>query len=164
MTVPEPAPRKREAVRALLISPDREILLMRTVMPTQGDRVGWITPGGGLEPGEDALAGLRRELREETGLSDPAIGPEVWTRRHSFRVHEQTWNQHGRFFLVGCERFEPSIEQMQEVERDYFQTYRWWPIDEIENSGELFAPGQIGRLLDGLLRDGPPKQPIDTGA
>jgi 8-oxo-dGTP diphosphatase len=28
----------------------------------------WSTPGGGLAAGEDALAGARRELEEETGL------------------------------------------------------------------------------------------------
>jgi len=161
--VPEPPPREREAVRALLISPEREILLMRTALPTLDDRTGWITPGGGIAPREDPLSGLRRELLEETGLGDPEIGPEVWTRRHSFRVRGQTWNQHERFFLVACERFEPSIDGMQERELEYFQTYRWWSIDGIENSGELFAPRRMGRLLRELLRDGPPPAPIDTG-
>lgn len=161
--MPEPTPLEREAVRALLISPEREILLMRTAMPTQDRRTGWITPGGGLEPREDPVAGLKRELLEETGLSDPAIGPVVWTRRHSFRVHGQTWNQHERFFWVGCERFEPSTDRMQALEREYFQTYRWWHIDDIEASGELFAPRRLGDLLGKLLRDGPPPEPVDTG-
>ncbi len=163
MTEADPAPRKREAVRALLISPNHEILLMRTVMPTQQKRVGWITPGGGLEPGEAALPGLRRELREETGLRNPKIGPEVWTRRLSFRIERQTWDQHERFFLVECERFEPVTDQLQAVERAYFRGYRWWPIDQIEPSGERFAPRRIGPLLGSLLRDGPPTEPIDAG-
>jgi 8-oxo-dGTP pyrophosphatase MutT (NUDIX family) len=30
---------------------------------------GWAPPSGSLEPGEDVLAGLLRELREETGLT-----------------------------------------------------------------------------------------------
>lgn len=33
-----------------------------------GGGEGWSFPGGGLDEGEDALASIRREIREETGL------------------------------------------------------------------------------------------------
>jgi len=37
----------------------------------------WKIPGGGLEEGEDLLAGLRREVREETGLDISAYPIEL---------------------------------------------------------------------------------------
>jgi ADP-ribose pyrophosphatase YjhB (NUDIX family) len=43
----------------------RLMLVRRAVEPEKGK---WDTPGGFLEEGEDPLAALRRELREETGL------------------------------------------------------------------------------------------------
>ena len=66
-----------------MLDPDDRILLVRFVNPETGEEF-WATPGGGLDPGEDFETGLRRELREETGLEDLEIGPVVWTRRHVF--------------------------------------------------------------------------------
>ena len=69
----------REAVRALLLDDDDHVLLVRFEFPTA---TVWGLPGGGLEPDEEHLAGLRRELREELGLIDVVIGPHVWSREH----------------------------------------------------------------------------------
>ena len=73
----------RNAVRALILTPDHEVRLIRVVTPDRADRF-WIAPGGGLEPGETNADGLRRELSEELGLTDFAAGPVVWRRHHTF--------------------------------------------------------------------------------
>lgn len=41
--------------------------------------------------------------------------------------------------------------------------HRWWPVEEIVASHEVFAPGRLGELLRSLLTDGPPSPPIDAG-
>jgi 8-oxo-dGTP diphosphatase len=40
----------------------------RVLLAQRADNGHWEPPGGGLEPGETIAAGLRREVREETGL------------------------------------------------------------------------------------------------
>jgi len=45
---------------------DREVLLLHQMTPPEPNC--WDLPGGSLEPAEDLISGLRREVREETGL------------------------------------------------------------------------------------------------
>lgn len=54
----------RVAAYAVVTDDQDRILLARW---TEGRRVAWTMPGGGLEEGEDPELAVRRELREETG-------------------------------------------------------------------------------------------------
>ena len=58
----------------------RVLLARRAVEPELGK---WDLPGGFLEEGEEPLAGLRRELREETGLDvEPLSFLGAWVDRY----------------------------------------------------------------------------------
>ncbi len=52
-----------DRVRALLITPDGDLLSIQRIRP--GYDPYWILPGGGVESGEDLETALARELREE---------------------------------------------------------------------------------------------------
>jgi ADP-ribose pyrophosphatase YjhB (NUDIX family) len=53
----------RDRVRALLVTPDHDLLAIKRIRPGQAPY--WVLPGGGVEVGEDLEAALARELREE---------------------------------------------------------------------------------------------------
>jgi 8-oxo-dGTP pyrophosphatase MutT (NUDIX family) len=58
-----------DAAAALLVLEDGQYLLqLRDDIPPIWYPGHWGLFGGGVDPGEDALAALRRELREELGL------------------------------------------------------------------------------------------------
>ncbi len=146
----------------MLLDPDDRILLVRFEFP---NATRWALPGGGLEPGESAEAALRRELAEEVGLSDPVIGPPVWTRLHIVAFVDGSYDgQHDLDHLVRTPHFEPvPALGWERLNTEYVFELRWWTIAEIAASDQHFVPTALGVHLANLLRDGPPREPVDVG-
>lgn len=158
--------RIRRAVRAVLVTPDHHVLLVRFEF---GDLTVWAFPGGGLEEGEDHLAALHRELIEEVGLHDPVVGAHVWNREHIVAFENGLWDgQRDRYYLVeATERFEPTPTlSWDELRAERMHELRWWHVDDIERHAAAdvrFAPRRLGPLVRQLITEGPPAAPIDTG-
>lgn len=139
------------------------MLLVRFEFP---DRQVWALPGGGIDPGEDHRTALRRELIEEVGLDRADIGPHVWTREHIIPFADGRWDgQRDTIHLVRTERFEPQPAlTWDELRAENLYEIRWWRLDEIEAERTLgFIPAALPSLLRGLVDDGPPRRPVDTG-
>jgi 8-oxo-dGTP pyrophosphatase MutT (NUDIX family) len=151
----------RHAARAVVLDHDDRILLVRWVDGDMGVDT-WLTPGGGIAEGEDAVAALRRELREETGLESYEPGPTIWTRRHSFPWYERTVDQSETFVLVRVPAFEPRPDPAA-LDAEGVRDIRWWSVEELEASDATFAPRNLASLLRDLLEDGPPPEPRDAG-
>ena len=166
MTDPAPALRIRQAVRALLVTPDEHILLVRFEFP---DATVWSLPGGGLDPGETDLEALHRELIEEVGLHDPVVGDHVWNREHIIAHLDGQWDgQRDRYYIVEThERFEPRPAlSWEQLRAERLHELRWWHLDDIESAttdGVWFSPRALGSLLRSLVTDGAPATPLDTG-
>jgi ADP-ribose pyrophosphatase YjhB (NUDIX family) len=152
----------RPAARVLLVDPTGRVLLLRFLSDETG-YAWWATPGGGLVDGESHEEAARREIFEETGLADCGLGPCVWVREHVFPWKGRRYRQQERFFLARVEAFEPRGDHCTTEEVELLQEHRWWTVDEIEASSDLFAPRRLGGLLRQLLAQGPPPAPVDVG-
>ena len=159
-------PTIRPASRVLLVDSEDRLLLMRFDPNKTGLGV-WITPGGGLEPGETFEQGAIRELWEETGLHilDEDLGPCVWLRAHRFYFDERLFEQQEHFFVCRVETFDLGDHlNHDEKEREEITEVRWWRIEEIEAaSDQRFGPRDLARLLRPVLRGEIPAEPVIVG-
>lgn len=155
---------RRKAVRAVIMTPDHRILLMKVQEPVTGLQI-WTTPGGGLEPGESDEEGLRREVAEETGSRDFRLGPPTWTRKHNFSWNGRSYRQREVYFLVRADYFVPVMDvEAAPGEASAFREFHWWTIGAIASSEERFAPGNLHCLLESIAEKGPPDTPFSVGA
>jgi 8-oxo-dGTP pyrophosphatase MutT (NUDIX family) len=150
---------ERDAIRAILLTPMHEVLLMRIHPPGGGEHF-WITPGGGLEPGESVESGLRRELREELGLDDFAVGPLLWRRQHTFTWGEKRIRQRERYHAVHVEPFAPRMSDA--LEAAVLDCFRWWPAAELALASERLTPLSLAQIVARYLTHGAPAEPLEV--
>jgi 8-oxo-dGTP diphosphatase len=157
--------RIRPSARAALVDPDDRVLLVRFEFPRG---TVWATPGGGQEPGEDDDTTLRRELHEELGLVDVAIGPHIWTRTHVIPFLDGMWDgQRENVYFVRTPAFEPQPAlTWDQLRAERVHELRWWTIAELEAARRekvWFAPRALPTLLADLVANGPPVTPLEVG-
>ena len=150
---------EREAIRAIILTPEKEVLLLRIHPPDSREWFWWITPGGGLESGESVEAGLKRELREELGLDDYQVGPLVWRRQHTFNWAGKRIRQSERYYVVHADRFEPRMSDPDEAK--VLDCFRWWPAAELANCSEALTPLSLADIVARYLVEGAPQGPLE---
>jgi 8-oxo-dGTP diphosphatase len=116
---------------ALCVENGRILLARRAHPPFEGF---WDIPGGFLEEGEDPLDGLRRELKEETGLDvEPERFLGIWMDRYGGdSTAEATLNLYWTARVVGG----------QPAPADDVAELRWFDRDEL--------PGREGLAFENV--------------
>ncbi len=158
--------RIRKSARLVLINERDEIFLFRheekaPVDPAKPElRRYWVTPGGGVDPGETWEAAALRELWEETGIDGVELGPWVWSREKDGMLFGKMTHSVERYYLVRVHGVIVSSANQLDYEREVYQQQRWWPLAEIEASEETFFPEGLAGLLAPLLAAEIPAGPI----
>jgi 8-oxo-dGTP diphosphatase len=111
--------------QAVIVQEGRVLLGRRRDDPSQGL---WDIPGGFLHEGEDAVAALRREVLEETGLE---IEPDAFLG---------TWNESYFERTVLCLTWLAHPVGGEEAAGDDLVELRWFEPDELPAAGELAFP------------------------
>jgi len=142
--------RLRRAGRVIVLDPEDRVLLFRyDDGPPNGRH--WCTPGGGLNDGEDYAAGARRELAEETGWTDVALGPEVHERTLTMGYADAIVRQHERFFVARVEVAGRGLGEVAAMHvSDGIAAWRWWTLAEMDTTDEVIWPPRLADLIRGL--------------
>jgi 8-oxo-dGTP pyrophosphatase MutT (NUDIX family) len=129
--------------------------------PTRPDlRIYWVTPGGGVDPGETHEQAALRELWEETGIQLAEVGPWIWSRERTFHFPDESVLVREQYCLARVSSAEICLTNMLPYERNVYRDHRWWSIAEMEQSAEVFLPPGLPRLLRPLLAGVIPTTPI----
>ena len=140
------------------------MLMFEFCDPVDG-RLFWITPGGGLDPGEDHEQGAIRELLEETGLRvEPGCMPEIGHRTLDICYGTHRFTQAERYFLlrVGGDCTVSTAGHL-DYERTDLAGWAWLTADDIEQrqqDGQRFGPEGLPALIRRLLDNGLPPGPL----
>ncbi|MGC4805353.1 NUDIX hydrolase [Micromonospora sp. DT233] len=149
MTVHTP----RRAARVLLLDAADRVLLFACFDPARPEHRYWLTPGGGLEPGESPAAGAARELAEETGLrlAPAELGEPVRRETIRFPFAGVRYQQEQDFFLARVSSWEVDTAGFNAVERASVTGHRWWSADELAATTERYYPADLPALLRQVL-------------
>ena len=157
----------RRAVRVLVLDEaDRMLLFQDSDLGLDPVTHWWVTPGGGVDPGESDVEAAVRELWEETGLVVDAgdlVGPlltRVVVHGYSDKVVDQT----EVFYVVRVAAFEVDTTAHTEEEQLTVADIRWWALADLATTTDDVWPRDVLDVLELAARpeewrDGPVQAP-----
>ena len=141
----------RDNARAFILNEENQILLQRFIFSFTGrERILWVTPGGGVEEGENFVEALQRELFEELGIEVDVAGDPILTLDIPFDGKYGKFISHEVYYLLHLSSDTiVTFENMEEGEKDTFLDLKWWSLEELKNGDLEFEPhDEILQLLE----------------
>jgi len=141
------APSFRATSRVLLFDERDRVLLFLQYGKSQSVAPRWMTPGGGVDPGETHDQAAIREVLEETGLILDSVPASFW--RHDFDA-DQRWHEYltgyAEWYALRVKSFEPAPDGWTDAEKVDIVGHRWWSLDELAQTADWVEPVELVEL------------------
>ena len=139
---------RRTSARVLLTDGQGRVLLLRGCDPARPEAGRWwFTPGGGLDEGESAEEGARRELREETGLAVADLAGPVLERDCEFDFLDRHFVVHELYFTASVDDVVVDTSGFEDYEAASIDEHRWWSAEELRATTDVVYPETLLDLL-----------------
>lgn len=145
---PGQRPRKQRSASRVVVRSGGQVLLFKDTDPGVPGSGWWVTPGGGIDPGETPAQAAIRELFEEAGLvisEADLIGP-IAVRDVVHGYSDQILVQQETFYAVDVVRFTVDTTGFTEEERLKMVDSGWFTVEEVASL--TVWPAELPQLLD----------------
>ncbi|MCZ1006415.1 NUDIX hydrolase [Streptomyces lydicus] len=148
----------RVSAYAIAVEEDR-LLLARLSDASPVFRPGlWHLPGGGIDPGEQPVEALGRELREETGL-ELTTAQLLDARTYAAQRRGVSWHLTALFYAVGLRPGAPSVTEIG----GSTEAAVWTPVADLHDSALSPPTADALRLFVPKIRSGSAGHSQDHG-
>ena len=103
-------------------------------------------------PGESYADAAKRELWEETGITDADFGPVVIEREKLVHFDGVPILGREQYFLANTTVTEISLDNQEETERADYREHRWWTLAELEATDDVIFPEGLAERVRAILR------------
>jgi 8-oxo-dGTP pyrophosphatase MutT (NUDIX family) len=130
-----------------------EIPLAPNVEPAESNQSPslWVTLGGGIHEGESVIEAARREVREETGLTEVEAQLVVWHGQQTLETAEGPTHLDESFVLARTGNPQWSSDGWSATERKVVRSLRWWTLSELRQHADVIRPPRLAERLEALL-------------
>ncbi|MED5053733.1 NUDIX domain-containing protein [Anoxybacillus sp. PDR2] len=136
--------RIRKCSRAVIINEFNRVLLQKfEFKDVIGNKVLWVTPGGGIQENKTPVEALKRELSEELGIVVDIHDKPIFEMDILIEGKKDSFISREIYYKIAIQSDNIlSIENMTKNEKDTFIELRWWSKEELKRI-DNFAPREI---------------------
>lgn len=120
----------------------------------------WVLPGGGVKKHETFEDAVKREIYEETGITNINVKNCVFSRiiHAELRNIEQNL-YYERYYVVETDDVEINTDNLTNNEIEVINKYKWWSINELKQTKDVVLPLSLKMHIDAALTN--QNHPID---
>ncbi|MEU9885063.1 NUDIX domain-containing protein [Sphaerisporangium sp. NPDC051011] len=148
------AARRRDAARVIVLDENDRVLLLRY---DEGGGVFWATPGGAVDAGEAHNQAALRELKEELGVEDVELGPQIASRAKTHMINGEPTEQVELYFTARVPAGQ--VDPANATQTDGILAWQWWTLADLDRTHQTVYPLGLTTLIERYLRDGVPTVP-----